>query len=86
MNEQVVRFRIGVFVLSSVILLAALVMYWHWEDHYGKQRPYWNGRELACPADMLMWIDEQALKDGAAIGAADEQSFARYLNSSQANR
>jgi GPN-loop GTPase len=29
---------------------------------------------------------QQALKDGTAVGAADEQSFARYLASSQANR
>jgi GPN-loop GTPase len=29
---------------------------------------------------------QQALKDGAAVGAADEQSFARYLASSQLNR
>jgi GPN-loop GTPase len=29
---------------------------------------------------------QQALKDGTAVGAADAQSFARYLASSQANR
>jgi len=29
---------------------------------------------------------QQALKDGAAVGSADEQSFARYLASSQLNR
>jgi GPN-loop GTPase len=29
---------------------------------------------------------QQALKDGAAVGAADERSFARYLASSQLNR
>jgi GPN-loop GTPase len=29
---------------------------------------------------------QQALRDGAAVGAADEQSFARYLASSQLNR
>jgi hypothetical protein len=81
------------FVLWA--LLAALVMYWHWEDHYGKQRPYWNGRELACPADMLMWIDEQALKDGeievlwcvhrenvtqAGIEAQEQERHARDLH------